>query len=90
MKADDELAGTWWTNHYRCPECRNQWEDQWNSWVDDECGACGLGDISPYYSDDGSGSEEERLAQLARADAELARELATETVAAGARPPTGG
>jgi len=67
-------AGTWWTNHYRCPCCRHQWEDEWDSQVDDDCPECGMRSISAYFSDDGSGTEEERLRQLERADAELEQE----------------
>lgn len=75
---------TWWTNHYRCPCCSSQWEDGWDCQVDDDCGSCGLRHISPYYSDDGSGSEDERAAALARANEQLEMELALE--AASPRP----
>ena len=39
-------------NHYRCPDCGNEWEDEWDCEVDDECGECGCRHISPYESDD--------------------------------------
>lgn len=77
---------TWWTNHYRCPCCRHQWQDGWDAQVDDDCGSCGARHISPYYSDDGSGSEEDRQRQLARADRELEAERAAEVTQPAAAP----
>jgi hypothetical protein len=76
---DYEQGTTWWTNHYRCPCCRHEWEDGWDAQVDDDCPNCGLRHISCYFSDDGSGTEEERLAALARADEALEQELAAES-----------
>ena len=38
-------------NHYKCPECGAEWTDEYSCMVDDECGACGTGDISPTHSE---------------------------------------
>lgn len=38
-------------NYYRCPECGSEWDDEWDSMCDDECGECGCSDISPYKSE---------------------------------------
>lgn len=38
-------------NWYRCPECKTEWNDVWDSMCDDECPECGERDISPHYSE---------------------------------------
>ena len=81
---------TWWTNHYRCPDCRHQWADGWDCQVDDDCPECGLRHISPYYSDDGSGSEEDRERALQAADERLQRELEAQGQADAAPAPARG
>ena len=43
---------TQFLNHYKCPDCGNEWCDTWDCMVDDECGECGAGDIGPYQSED--------------------------------------
>lgn len=37
-------------NHYRCPECGEEWQDEWSCACNDECPGCGLKDIEPYHS----------------------------------------
>jgi len=39
-------------NHYRCPECDTEWDDEWDCMCDDECPECGLKNISPFESED--------------------------------------
>lgn len=39
-------------NYYRCPDCGNEWEDEYECQVDDDCGECGARHISPYESED--------------------------------------
>ncbi len=40
------------TNHYRCPGCGHEWQDEWSAMSDDDCPECGLRAIEPYKSDD--------------------------------------
>lgn len=49
------------TNHYRCPECGEEWEDRWSCACNDECPGCGLKDIEPYRSEDEPNTREKRL-----------------------------
>ncbi len=37
-------------NHYRCPECGEEWQDEWSCACNDECPGCGLKDIEPRES----------------------------------------
>jgi DNA-directed RNA polymerase subunit RPC12/RpoP len=39
-------------NQYKCPKCGSEWDDTWDSMVDDECGECGCKNISPYKSEE--------------------------------------
>ncbi len=39
-------------NHYRCPDCGHEWQDEWSAMSDDDCPECGLRAIQPYKSDD--------------------------------------
>ncbi len=39
-------------NHYRCPDCGHEWQDEWSAMSDDDCPECGLRAIEPYESDD--------------------------------------
>lgn len=39
-------------NHYKCPNCSSEWDDEWDCQVDDDCGECGARHISPYASED--------------------------------------
>lgn len=39
-------------NHYTCPECGEDWTDEWGCDVDDDCPACGKRHISPHKSED--------------------------------------
>jgi len=38
------------TNHYTCPECGTDWQDEWSCAVDDDCPNCGARHISPHES----------------------------------------
>jgi DNA-directed RNA polymerase subunit RPC12/RpoP len=40
------------TLFYRCPSCSEEWQDEWDCEVDDECPACGLRHIEPYDAED--------------------------------------
>ena len=37
-------------NHYRCPRCGEEWQDEWSCACNDECPGCGLKDIEPQQS----------------------------------------
>lgn len=37
-------------NHYRCPECKTEWEDTYDCGVDDTCPECKHRHITPYKS----------------------------------------
>lgn len=88
--AADPDEGTWWTNHYRCPCCRHEWEDGWDCMVNDECPTCAAREIEPYYSDDGSGTEEARVRALAMADVALEEEQRQEEQARATPAARGG
>jgi hypothetical protein len=38
-------------NHYRCPDCNTEWQDEWSCQCDDECPVCAT-PYSPYMSED--------------------------------------
>jgi len=38
-------------NHYYCPDCNIEWDDEWDSTCDDECPECRK-EYSPYKSED--------------------------------------
>lgn len=40
-----------YTNFYRCPECRIEWEDTWDSMCNDHCPQCEA-EIEPYDSEE--------------------------------------
>jgi hypothetical protein len=42
----------WFRNHYRCPQCRRSWSDEWSATCDDDCPHCGLRHVSPTESED--------------------------------------
>lgn len=42
----------WFRSHYKCYRCNEEWDDEWSSIVDDECGACGARHISAAETDD--------------------------------------
>ena len=39
-------------NYYRCPDCADEWQDEYECSPDDDCPACGARHISPYRSDE--------------------------------------
>jgi hypothetical protein len=43
---------TWFRNFYICPECGNEWEDEWSCMCDGDCPECCHRHISPEESDD--------------------------------------
>ncbi|WP_293652637.1 hypothetical protein [Thiolapillus sp.] len=47
-----EVVNQWFVNHYTCPRCGAQWEDEWSSTVDDECPECQTRNISPHHSEE--------------------------------------
>ena len=47
-----EVVDNWYINHYTCPTCRAQWQDEWDAMVDDECPQCRTRNISPDHSEE--------------------------------------
>lgn len=45
-------AETVFINHYTCPACGEEWQDEWTAQVDDDCPACGERHISPHESEE--------------------------------------
>jgi len=41
-----------YNNHYTCPECGYDWEDEWTSQCDDDCPACGCRHVTPHKSEE--------------------------------------
>lgn len=39
-------------NHYKCPRCNTEWDDEWDCMCDDDCPSCGMRHISPHNSED--------------------------------------
>ena len=37
-------------NHYRCPYCQTEWQDEWDYGCNDHCPDCNK-EITPYQSD---------------------------------------
>ena len=42
----------WYLNQYVCPECKNEWDDEWSCCCDDICPNCECRHISPAKSID--------------------------------------
>jgi len=61
-----EIEGVRYLNHYRCPYCQTEWEDEWDCACNDRCPDCNK-EIEPYDStvidsesaDTGSPAEEQ-------------------------------
>ena len=49
---DNDEVEMKWHNYYKCPRCSHEWEDDWDSQCDDDCGECGNRHISPYKSEE--------------------------------------
>lgn len=49
MSLNDE---TGWRNFYRCPQCKNEWDDEWSSIVNDDCPICGCRHVEPHMSEE--------------------------------------
>jgi predicted RNA-binding Zn-ribbon protein involved in translation (DUF1610 family) len=45
--SEEEEYLEWFNIQYRCPECGQQWDEEWDSACDSECPQCGLEDIIP-------------------------------------------
>lgn len=41
----------WFRNHYRCTQCKTEWQDEWDCMCDDRCPNCDS-PMEPYYSQD--------------------------------------
>lgn len=52
-ESDDHDGPALFVNHYTCPDCGADWQDQWECTVDDDCPNCGKRHISPYESKEG-------------------------------------
>lgn len=42
----------WFCNHYQCPSCSTEWNDEWSATCDDDCPACHTRHIAPTDCDD--------------------------------------
>ncbi|WP_347987590.1 hypothetical protein [Methylomonas sp. AM2-LC] len=45
-----ETTSAWYINHYCCPYCHLEWQDEWDCTCNDKCPACNK-EIDPYESD---------------------------------------
>jgi|GEM_PF-3502916 len=52
LPKEEESERYLFLNHYRCPKCGTEWNDEWYCIVDDECPKCGMRHITPYSSED--------------------------------------
>lgn len=57
MSKDNENEKTIWTNHYLCPTCGEEWQDQHEATCNDRCTNCRK-EIEPFISNDGSLTED--------------------------------
>lgn len=48
---DDAEEARWFTNHYYCNDCDQEWEDEWDCQCDDRCPGCNVA-YTPYQSDE--------------------------------------
>ena len=39
-----------YSNHYRCPQCQLEWQDEWDCACNDKCPNCNK-EIEPYASE---------------------------------------
>jgi len=49
---DDDDGPSLFVNHYTCPDCGTDWQDEWECAVDDDCPHCGKRHISPHESEE--------------------------------------
>lgn len=52
VTADAGKDMTMFRNHYHCPACGCDWQDEWECACNDECPQCSLGDIEPHESEE--------------------------------------
>ena len=50
LDQDGAKESQWFLNHYRCPSCRVDWEDEWDCQCNDRCPSCNH-EIEPYRSE---------------------------------------
>ena len=48
---DVQDKDAWFLNHYRCPDCKEEWEDEWDCMCNDRCPVCNA-EIEPYSSEE--------------------------------------
>ena len=41
---------SWYSNHYYCSACQQEWHDEWDCECNDRCPTCNT-EIEPYQSD---------------------------------------
>jgi len=41
---------SWYSNHYYCSACQQEWHDEWDCECNDRCSTCNK-EIEPYESD---------------------------------------
>jgi hypothetical protein len=49
-QSDSETPSAWYINHYCCPYCQLEWQDEWDCACNDRCPTCNK-EIEPYESD---------------------------------------
>ena len=49
---NEDADEPWFINHYKCPRCNHEWDDEWSAMCDDDCPECGMRHISPTDSED--------------------------------------
>jgi hypothetical protein len=49
-QSDSENPVVWYINHYCCPYCLLEWQDEWDCACNDKCPNCNK-EIEPYESD---------------------------------------
>ena len=50
MACSATMPPVWYLNHYRCPTCQLDWQDEWDCACNDKCPDCNK-EIEPYESD---------------------------------------
>ena len=50
VQAQIETPAVWYLNHYHCPSCGLDWQDEWDCGCNDHCPSCHQ-EIVAYQSD---------------------------------------